>query len=131
MADILIIDGNNSFTESLERALAHNNLPADRCDSLSKAMAMLHLGSYKTVLLGDDLPDGNGMDYLSSIRDIPSFPEVIILSSNRDPDTAELAIQNGAFNYLTKPSNKQCLFAQINLAMESHTEKLSGQTGTI
>ncbi|WP_320175436.1 sigma-54 dependent transcriptional regulator [Maridesulfovibrio sp.] len=125
MTDILIIDGNNSFTETLQRDLAHNNLPVDRCDSLSKAMAMLHLGSYKTVLLGDDLPDGDGMDYLSSIREIPSFPEVIILSSNRDPDTAERAIQNGAYHYLTKPPNKHCLLAQINLAMESHIEKSS------
>lgn len=120
MADILIIDGNTGFIKKLKKELASNNLYADGCDSMSRAMAMLHLGSYKAVLLGDELPDGEGMNYLAPIREIPSFPEVIIVSSNRAPDTAELAILNGAYNYLTKPPNIQCLLAQINLAMECH-----------
>ncbi len=58
-------------------------------------MGLLHTGNYKAVLLGDDLTDGDVLAYLSTIREIPSFPEVIVVSRSRDPDTAEAAIQTG------------------------------------
>jgi len=127
MADIIIIDGDTHFTAQLVKDLSHHNLPAAHCDSLAKAMAMLHTGNYKAVLLGDDLPDGDSFDYLSTIQEIPSFPEVIVISRSRDPDVAEQFIQNGAWNYITKPPNMQRLLVLINRVMDYHVERLSAR----
>jgi len=125
MTEILIIDGDHGFSQDLEKALAAYDLPAAHCDCLSRAMGLLHTGNYKAVLLGDDLTDGDVLAYLSTIREIPSFPEVIVVSRSRDPDTAEAAIQNGAWNYVTKPPNMQRLLVLLKRVMEYHEERHS------
>ncbi|AMK10926.1 sigma-54-dependent transcriptional regulator [Pseudodesulfovibrio indicus] len=126
MTDILIIDGDESFVARLADSLLEHGFAADRCDSLSKAMGILHTGSYKVVLIGDDLPDGDGVDYLAEVREVPSFPEAIVLSHRRDPDVAERAIQNGAWNYVLKPVNLQRLLVLLERAVTYHTKVHSG-----
>ncbi|BDQ35530.1 sigma-54-dependent transcriptional regulator [Pseudodesulfovibrio portus] len=127
MADILIIDGNTAFAEDLSGNLAEHGLETARCETLSRAMGLLHTGDYKAVLLGDDLSDGDSLDYLSTIREIPSFPEVIVVSRSRDPDVAERAIQYGAWNYVTKPPNIQRLLVLLERVIAYHIERHSGQ----
>lgn len=127
MPSILIIDGNTQFSEGLSMNLAEHGLETARCETLSRAMGMLHTGTYKAVLLGDDLTDGDSLEYLATIREIPSFPEVIVISRSRNPDMAERAIQSGAWNYVTKPPNIQRLLVLLERVIEYHTERHSGQ----
>lgn len=127
MTDILIIDGDAAFSESLAVALDNNNLPSARCESLSRAMGLLHTGDFKAVLLGDDLTGGDSLEYLDTIREIPSFPEVIVVSRRRDPEIAEKAIQRGAWNYVTKPPNMQRLLVLLERVIAYHTQTHSGQ----
>ncbi|WP_421902078.1 sigma-54-dependent transcriptional regulator [Maridesulfovibrio sp.] len=123
MSDILIIDGNKNFTRGLERALTAHDLPSNSCNQLSQAMGLLHTGDYKAVLLGDDLADRPSFEYLSTIRAIPSFPEVIMVSKDRDPDTGEKAIQSGAWHYITKPPNIQRLVVLVKRVIEYHRKR--------
>lgn len=125
MTEILIIDGDKNFSYDLREALAAYDLPSTSCETLARAMGLLHTGNYKAVLLGDDLTDGSSLSFLSMIREIPSFPEVIIISRNHDPDVAEMAIQNGAWNYIAKPPNMQRLLVTIKRVMEFHQERAS------
>ncbi|MUM76023.1 response regulator [Pseudodesulfovibrio sp. F-1] len=111
--DILIIDGDVGYTAKLCEDLARHGVSAVCCNSLARAMGMLHTGNYRVVLLGDDLPD-KGIDALAAIREIPSFPEVILVSRNRDPDVAERCIREGAWDYLLKPPNIQRLFVLVD-----------------
>jgi two-component system NtrC family response regulator len=127
MADILIIDGDMNFSKQLAKELNVRGMPAAHCNSLSRAMGMLHTGDYKAVLLGDELPDSDSLSYLSTIREIPSFPEVIVISRNRDPDLAEQAIKNGAWNYVTKPPNMQRLEVLLKRVIDFHISSHSGQ----
>ena len=127
MTDILIIDGSPGFSAGLSRDLADHGLETACCETLTRAMGLLHTGGYKAVLLGDDLTDGDSLEYLSTIRAIPSFPEVIVVSRSRDPDMAERAIQYGAWNYVTKPPNIQRLLVLLERVIAYHIERHSGQ----
>ena len=51
------------------------------------------------------MPDGNGLDLLPKIHELPSQPEVIIITGLGDPDGAEIAIKNGAWDYIEKSSS--------------------------
>jgi len=123
-ADILIIDGDAGYTAGLCEDLARHGVPAACCNSLARAMGMLHTGDYRVVLLGDDLPD-KGFDALAAIREIPSFPEVILVSRNRDPDVAERCIREGAWDYLLKPPNIQRLLVLVGRIGDYCREKAS------
>ncbi|MEF2231567.1 MAG: sigma-54 dependent transcriptional regulator [Pseudodesulfovibrio sp.] len=123
MADILIIDGDREFARTLERDLATHGLDAISCDTLSRGTGLLHTGAFKAVILGDDPADGDSFDYFSTIQEIPFSPEVLVLSRSRDPDMAELAIQSGAWTYITKPPNLQRLVVFLQRAIDYHNTR--------
>lgn len=127
MSDILIIDGDTAYTARLEQDLARHDLAAASCNSLARAMGILHTGDYRVVLLGDGLSDRDSLDCLATIREIPSFPEVIFISGNRDPDSAERAIRDGAWDYLTKPPNIQRLLVLIARITDYQQERRSAR----
>lgn len=123
MSSILIIDGDADFSRILMSELARQNLHASHTQTLSRGLAMLHVGDYKLVLLGEEVGRTNTLDYLSTLREIPSRPEIIVLSGNRNPDAAEAAIRGGAWNFMPKPVNMQRLLVLVQRALESHRER--------
>ncbi len=57
---------------------------------------------FDVVLLDVGLPEGSGLCLLPQIKELPSCPEVIIITGCGDPDGAELAIKTGAWDYIEK-----------------------------
>jgi two-component system NtrC family response regulator len=103
---ILIIDDDQAICSLLTvigEGLGHEVTSALTLkDGLKKALA----GKFAAVLLDVRLPDGNGLYALPKIKEMPEAPEVIIITGAGDADGAELAIKNGAWDYLEKPSSK-------------------------
>ena len=52
-------------------------------------------------------PDGNGLMLLPDHNATPSAPEVIIITGYGSPDGAELAIKNGAWDFIEKPLDEK------------------------
>lgn len=102
MAYVLIIDDDEIFVKMLSalvKSLGHEASYALTCkDGLPVAAT----GRFDIVFLDVRLPDGTGLEVLPKIREIPSPPEVIIITGVGDPDGAELAIKNGAWDYIEK-----------------------------
>jgi two-component system NtrC family response regulator len=67
-------------------------------DGLKEALS----NPYDVVLLDVQMPDGSGLDILPKIRETPSSPEVIIMTGFGNLDGAEIAIKNGAWDYIQK-----------------------------
>lgn len=55
------------------------------------------------VLLDLYLPDENGLDLMRRLADLPSPPDVIVISAARDLASIRRAMQQGAVGYLVKP----------------------------
>ena len=123
MSNILIVDGDVAFCQLLMAEMAKNNLHAAHSTTLSKGLAMLHVGEFSLVLLGDEASDKNSLDFLSTLREVPSRPEIIVMSKSRDPDAAEAAIRGGAWNFMPKPVNMQRLMVLAQRALEYHRER--------
>jgi two-component system NtrC family response regulator len=103
MANILIIDDDKLVCESITNAVVRAGHNASSVLSLQDGLERVRVESFDVVYLDVRLPDGNGLDILPSIRETPSNPEVIIITGYGDPDGAELAIRNGAWDYIEKP----------------------------
>ncbi|NJB67564.1 two-component system NtrC family response regulator [Desulfobaculum xiamenense] len=103
MAKVLIIDDNQPTCEALAelvRNIGHEGSYAlSLADGLNRALG----GDFDVVFLDVRMPDGNGLDILPRLKALPMPPEVIIMTGLGDPDGAELAIRNGAWDYLQKP----------------------------
>ena len=102
MAHILIVDDDETLRYSLSqivRQKGHTPIVAGSChEALNHATQM----SIDLVFLDVRLPDGNGLDILPRLVRSALRPEVIIITGYGDADGAELAITNGAWDYIEK-----------------------------
>ena len=68
------------------------------------------------ILLDIELPEANGLEVLSKIRDYESMKHtpVIMISSHREKETVLRAVKNGANDYIVKPINVGVLLAKVS-----------------
>jgi two-component system NtrC family response regulator len=123
VAHILVIDDDPLFRELLLENCAVLGLEASGAASIEEGKALLAAQPIDLVFLDVRLPDGNGLDALPYMNRLPAPPEVIIVTGMGDANGAELAIKNGAWNYLQKPLNRQEIILQIKRALEYHDKK--------
>lgn len=125
MARILIIDDDPQVCgtiESLATRMAHLSTKAM---TLTEGVELARKGNFDVVFLDVRLPDGNGLEILPEIVSLPEAPEVIILTGRGDPDGAELAIQQGVWDYLLKPSSVREITLTLGRALKYRDQKLA------
>jgi len=105
LAKILVIDDEPLLCGLLEGKLKSMGHEVTCAFSLQDGLLKTAGDGYDVVYLDVRLPDGSGLDAIKRIRSSLSTPEVIIMTGYGDPDGAELAIKNGAWDYIEKPSS--------------------------
>jgi two-component system, NtrC family, response regulator len=124
VAKILIIDDDEMFCRLLSSAFTGEGHELECAYSLESGLHLVSKRDFDIVFLDVRLPDGNGLDKLSEIRDAASSPEVIILTGAGTTDGAELAIQSGAWDYIQKPSSISSMMLPLIRAVQYREEKL-------
>ncbi len=125
MADVLIIDDDVMFSEMLSdmvKRLGHN---ASRAVNIREGLEKTLSGSFDIVFLDVNLPDGNGLDVLSEVREASSSPEIIIITGFGDSQGAELALRNGVWDYIEKPSSIKEMQLTLIRALQYREERAS------
>ncbi|TSA58147.1 response regulator [bacterium] len=75
------------------------------------------------VITDMQMPRINGMEVMHTIKDISPSTEVILITAYADYDTAILALQQGALDYLRKPVDLDQLILSLGRAMEKIIER--------
>lgn len=107
MSKILIIDDDLEICKVLSSLIHKMKHEADYETTIKNGLNKALTGNYDIILLDVNLPDGNGLDILPQIRQTSLSPEVIILTGFGDPDGAEIAVKNGAWDYIQKGDSIQ------------------------
>lgn len=101
-----------------------------RCGYQVRCSATLGLGietgqSYAcdVVLLDVDMPDGSGLDRIEDFLNLPSRPEVIIVTGNGIIDGAAQAIKAGAWSYIEKQNFIRDIDLHLIRALQFREEK--------
>jgi two-component system, NtrC family, response regulator len=105
MADILIVDDEIQIARLMAREFRHLGHHADVAPTIQACRKQIAAHAYDVVFLDVCLPDGNGLDIVEEIIKSTANPEVIIMTGYGDPNGAELAIKNGAWDYIEKPAS--------------------------
>jgi two-component system NtrC family response regulator len=127
MARILIIDDDPQICETLESLVQRLEHEATSAQTMESGLALAREGGFDVVFLDVQLPDGNGLSALPALTGLADAPEVIILTGRGDPDGAELAMQAGVWDYLTKPSNVKEIKVTLHRALKYRTEKAASE----
>lgn len=105
MKDVLLIEDDANEARLIEAALARKGgkpYQIERATILSEALAILAKTSFEIILLDLSLPDVEGIAVFEQVSQAAPDALIIILSSEEDEETARLAVQNGADDYLVK-----------------------------
>ncbi len=128
MALILIIDDDDNFCgtmKSLVLRMGHDFLAAG---TLEQGIRILEDQAVDILLLDVGLPDGNGLEALSRIKEASkSSPEIFIITGLGDPAGAETAITEGVWDYIVKPTSIKETRASLVRALKYRQEKQSRQ----
>jgi len=71
--------------------------------SLEDCREMIDILEPDLVLLDIHFPDGNGLDFLKSLRDGNRNIDVILVTAARDVESLKNAMHGGVFDYIVKP----------------------------
>lgn len=86
---------------------------------LAQARQAVGAADFNLILLDQRLPDGNGLDYFSEIREERPQQIAILITGHSDIRDAMSAVRKGLFDYLTKPFESiDALEAVIGRALE-------------
>jgi two-component system NtrC family response regulator len=123
LAKILIVDDDEIMSAMLTEMVGRAGHDATKASTVNDALRRVLENDYDVVFLDIRLPDGNGLDALPLIRKAPSQPEVVIITGFSDPDGAELAMRNEAWDYLQKPSSVRDMTLTLTRAIQYREEK--------
>jgi DNA-binding NtrC family response regulator len=116
---ILIVEDDPDFRALLVNHLSDCGYQVDQAKDGDEAFECLEEKDYHVVILDLFLPDLNGMEVLSWIRENLSLTEVIVITGHGTIKTAVEAMKKGAFDFLTKPCSLSELEITVRKALEA------------
>jgi len=123
MAHILIIDDDTVLCDTLSlfcKSMGHQAAYAHR---LNEGLSLASSDAFDLVFLDVNLPDGNGLEAISAIKNVPSSPEVVIITGEGSSDGAELAIRSGSWDYIQKPLTTEKVRLPLARVLQYREEK--------
>jgi DNA-binding response OmpR family regulator len=109
---VLLVEDEADMCLLLNIMLTGDEMEVDHVKTISEARTYLGQEKPAVVLLDNRLPDGLGIDFISSIK--KSHPETkVIMISGTDGAAKDVAIENGADAFLVKPFTKVHLYESV------------------
>ncbi len=118
MAKVLIIDDDSSMCAMLSNLVNRMGHEASCRRSLDGGLQAAMTAPYDVVFLDVQMPDGSGLDILPAIRATASTPAVIIMTGFGSADGAEMAIKNGAWDYIQKSDSPRKILLSLKRVLQ-------------
>ena len=128
MTRILLVDDDPGILKMASRYLERSGFATTCRATLSEGQQAGGEGRYDIVLLDVDMPDGDGLDVIHSFRNLPTQPEIIILTGNGAVDGAAKAIKKGAWSYIEKQHFTRDIDLHLTRALQFRKEKKNIKT---
>ncbi len=125
MARILLIDDDRLVCQSLSLVAKRKGHEVVCTYSKGEGLTKGAAEDFDLVFLDVRLPDGNGLDIIPQLKNLPSAPEIIIITGYGDPQGAELAIKNGVWDYLEKGASYKETTLSLQRALQYRKQNLA------
>jgi DNA-binding NtrC family response regulator len=117
--NILIVDDEGDFLETLMNRLRKRNIGTIGCASGEEAVRLAKEHKFDVVILDIKMPGGmDGIETLREIKRIRPESEVILLTGHASLETSVEGMKQGAYDYLLKPIRLEDLLEKLVQALE-------------
>jgi DNA-binding response OmpR family regulator len=118
---ILIVEDDKDLSEIMCVHLTHAGYFVKQVFSFAEAIATLKQETFDLLLLDIMMPDGNGRDVCTYVRQISACP-VIFMSCLEDSDIIVSALDLGGDDYIIKPVNYEQLIARVGANLRRYRD---------
>lgn len=110
---ILIVEDEVTLNRTLVEGLQEFGYQADPAESFGDAEYYIGIRNYDLVLADWMLPDGDGIDLISIVKQKSPRTSVVIISAKDDKESEIKALRAGASDYIKKPFDFDVLVARL------------------
>lgn len=110
---ILVVEDDIDLQEAIADGLKMDGYAVDTCNNGTDAYELLYVENYDLVILDLNLPNMDGLEVLSKIREKNTELKILILSARSDVDDKIKGLDFGANDYMVKPFDFEELEARI------------------
>jgi DNA-binding response OmpR family regulator len=117
MNRILIVEDEARITSFLEKGLKANGFVTTVAGDAREGLERARSGGFDLVILDLGLPDRDGMEVLSELRESDTRTPVIILTARDGVTDTVRGLESGADDYVPKPFRFEELLARVRLRL--------------
>lgn len=118
MSNVLIIDDEEKIRTLLSRIIGLEGYDVTQAQDAKTALKKLELQPVDVIICDVKLPDANGVDLCSQIKQRYPLIELIMLTAHGNIADGVQAIKNGAFDYITKGDDNDRILPLLSRAAE-------------
>jgi DNA-binding NtrC family response regulator len=126
-ASVLVVEDNELERQITAETLREEGFAVEEAPNGRRAIELLQLSRFDTVLTDLMMPGMSGEELLVKVKERYPATQVVILTAHGSIDSAVKATKEGAFNYLTKPTDRETLVIAVARAAELANEKQDNQ----
>lgn len=123
MKKILIVEDDGTLSAGLCRALKGEDTETIPAENLHTAKEHLAKCEISLVILDVNLPDGNGFDFLTFVKNTYGVPVIMLTANDLESDVVS-GLEAGADDYITKPFSLAVLRARVNTQLRKPILKI-------
>ncbi len=116
-ATILLIDDDDSLRRVMEFSLTEAGHKVETASSGEEGLRLFEKSSFDAVITDITMPGMNGMEVLARVRARDDALPVIMITAYGTIENAVQAMKEGAFDYITKPFNRDELRLTLEKAL--------------
>lgn len=117
--DVLIVEDELDICYLLSGILKRKNLTTSYVTSLSAAKNELNSTNPDILIVDNHLPDGYGVDFISSVKKTYPRIKIVMITAHDTPDDKNKAIKHGADYFIGKPFTSDAIIKTMDSLVQS------------
>lgn len=115
--EILLLEDDDSLNHSISLKLKKEGYAVHRAFTVKEAFSFFHNKNFSLIICDVSLPDGNGLDFCSRVRQESDVLFLFLTALDREEDIVA-GYRQGADDYITKPFSMAALTAKVGALLK-------------
>jgi response regulator RpfG family c-di-GMP phosphodiesterase len=117
-SNILVVDDELTIRKSIQKRLEREGYAVTSTDNAKDALQLFKENSFDTVISDIRMEEMDGLELLKRLQSQHKDIPVIMVTGAPSLDTAQESIKAGAYDYITKPIEREILINTVKRSLE-------------